>query len=212
LGVVTTWINDFDYRPGELSMIESLAILGVMIAVATSLTLLLNLSWRWNMIALALQYAASFWLVALVYPIGLAAVKLVAGWMAVALVAASQMSGEVRESEESGSEGHVFRILAAVLIWLSVISITPIMGLYLPSRPEALWGGLILLGMGLLQLGMIRHPTRSIFGLFTFLSGFDILYSLVESSILVTGLLAVVTLGIALVTIYVASPLSEAKE
>jgi hypothetical protein len=39
-------------------------------------------------------------------------------------------------------------------------------------------------------------------GLLTVLSGFEILYAAVESSILITGLLAAVTLGLAVVGAY----------
>ena len=61
---------------------------------------------------------------------------------------------------------------------------------------------MILLGMGLLQLGMSDQPLRIIVGLLTLLSGFEVLYAAIENSVLVAGLLAVVTLGIASVGAY----------
>jgi hypothetical protein len=54
----------------------------------------------------------------------------------------------------------------------------------------------------LLQLGITLHPIRVILGLLTTLTGFEILYSTIENSILVSGLLAVVTLGLALTGSY----------
>jgi hypothetical protein len=56
--------------------------------------------------------------------------------------------------------------------------------------------------MGLLQLGMTTHPLRVVLGLLTLLSGFEILYAAVEVSVLVTGLLALINLGMALVGSY----------
>jgi hypothetical protein len=51
--------------------------------------------------------------------------------------------------------------------------------------------------MGLMQFGMSSLPGRLMLGLLTLLSGFEILYSSMEKSILVVGLLAILTLGLA---------------
>jgi len=56
--------------------------------------------------------------------------------------------------------------------------------------------------MGLLQLGLTALPLRITIGLLTVLSGFEILYAVVETSTLVSGLLAGVSLGLALVGAY----------
>jgi len=53
-----------------------------------------------------------------------------------------------------------------------------------------------------LHLGMTLQPLRVILGLLTTLLGFEVLYSVVENSILVAGLLVVVTLGLALTGCY----------
>jgi hypothetical protein len=56
----------------------------------------------------------------------------------------------------------------------------------------------MLFGLGLLQLGLTEKPLGVTLGLLTVLSGFEILYAVVESSTLVSGLLACVHLGLAL--------------
>jgi uncharacterized membrane protein len=63
-------------------------------------------------------------------------------------------------------------------------------------------GSLLLIGMGLLHLGITSYVLRVVIGLMTVLSGFEILYSAVEGSILVAALLAVINLGLALVGAY----------
>ena len=63
-------------------------------------------------------------------------------------------------------------------------------------------GALLLSGMGLLQLGTRNETTHVIFGLLTVLAGFEVFYAAVEGSILVAGLLAVVTLGLGLAGAY----------
>ncbi len=64
------------------------------------------------------------------------------------------------------------------------------------------WGSFLLIGLGILQLSLSMHPLRVIIGLLTALSGFEIIYAAIESSTLVTGLLAGVNLGLALVGAY----------
>jgi hypothetical protein len=60
----------------------------------------------------------------------------------------------------------------------------------------------MLIGMGLLQLSLTSHPLKVIIGLLTALSGFEIIYAAIETSTLVTGLLAGITLALALVGAY----------
>jgi uncharacterized membrane protein len=61
---------------------------------------------------------------------------------------------------------------------------------------------LFLIGMGLFHLGLTAHVLRVAIGLMMVLSGFEILYSAVEGSVLVAALLAVINLGLALVGSY----------
>jgi hypothetical protein len=181
---------------------QQLDVIPVILLMGSSLSLLISQRWRFTLISLAVQYLAVFWLVALVWPVGLAAIKLVVGLMAGALVGSLQPSDEHVEDKYAGVSGQIFRSLAAGLIWLAVFSIAPGLLSWVPTQPVILWGGLILVGMGLLQLGMTTRPLRIIVGLLTVLSGFEIMYASVESSILVAGLLAMIDLGIGLAGAY----------
>jgi len=67
--------------------------------------------------------------------------------------------------------------------------------------------------MGLLQLSLTTNPFRIIIGLLTSLSGFELIYAAIETSTLVTGLLAGVNLGLALVGAYLLiAPTMEAAQ
>ncbi len=192
-------------------ILERLSFLAVIIIVMTSLFLLLSQNWRWNIIALAVQYLALMVLTSLVWPLGLAAVKLVAGWMAGAVLGASQPTPELVEDPHSGGSVVVFRFLAAVLVWILVFTATPMFVDILPLPASLVTGALLLIGMGLLHLGMTTRPLRVLLGLLTTLSGFELLYAAVESSVLVAGLLAIVTLGLALVGAYLLDTLSGSE-
>jgi hypothetical protein len=53
----------------------------ILAAVTAALLMLLSDNWRWTIAGLAIQYLVVFLLIAQIWPIGLAAIKLVAGWL-----------------------------------------------------------------------------------------------------------------------------------
>lgn len=178
----------------------------VLLAIA-SLGLVLSRDWRWSLGFLAGQYFAGFWLVLAHWPLNMAAAKLVTGWMAVAALGMTQL--EVKDSPGSDSawpEGRLFRVFAAGLLLITATSATGPVNAWLPgTNPAVVWGGLVLIGMGLLHLGMTVQPLRVTLGLLSTLAGFEILYAAIENSLLVAGLLAVITLGLALAGSYLIS-------
>ncbi len=122
--------------------------------------------------------------------------------MSTALIGASQPGKEYLDERFSGATGLIIRLVAATLVVLLVFSVAPAVIKIIPTGMVLIWGGLLLIGMGLLQLGLSTRISRLLLGLFTLLSGFEILYAVVENSTLVAGLLAVITLGLALAGSY----------
>ncbi len=203
---------------------DALAVYAVVLLIITSLILLVNQDWRISIGALAVQYIGVFLLVALDWPPEMAAAKIIAGWIAGAVLGMAILSYPDPEAENteagrlafqrksflmdssssiSRPSGSIFRLVAAILVGLTVFSIAPkaadwIQGIQLAQA----WGAFILIGMGFLQLGFTAHPFRTVLGLLTALAGFEILYAVVERSTLVAGLLAAVNLGLALVGAY----------
>jgi hypothetical protein len=178
----------------------------------STLELLVGTRIRRMMIALAVLYLGQFLLLINSWSLGLSAVELVAGWMAMAILLASQPSVEP-DVQFINRQGTVFRIVAAVVIWLLVYLIAPNVSLLSSLPIEVTWSALILIGVGLLHLGMTTRPVKVIIGLLTVLAGFEVFYASVENSVLVAGLLAMVTIGLAAVGAYLISlPLLEAAE
>jgi len=172
--------------------------------LGTALTLLVMQDWRWRVTALALQYLGAFVLVLQSWPLELAAVKLVAGWMAVTVLGFTRQGVEKSGTKEMlVPTGLLFRVLSAALVVTVVFAVAPGLPAWAaPISTGQAWGGLLLIGMGLLNLGLSSRILTSIFGLLSVFSGFEILYAAVEASTLVAGLLAVINLGIALVGAY----------
>jgi hypothetical protein len=179
--------------------------LAVIIVAATSTGLFLNRDWRWDLGLLAAQYLGVAILVAQHWPLGMAAAKLVTGWMATAAIGMTLTTLPPQKESEEGfwPQGLGFRLFMVGMIVILTIAATPRMDNSMSGIGSPVIAGTILLtGIGLLHLGTSSQIVRVIFGLLTVLSGFEILYAAVEGSILVAALLAVVNLGLGLVGAY----------
>ncbi len=185
------------------SGLPGLIILALMLACAAAL--LMNRDWRWVLGALGLQYFLAFLMITSSWPLELAAVKLVAGWIAAALLGLTRLN-LVEESKPDTRRlptSPPFLILSTLLVLLVVSGAAPALADWARQMSiDQAWGGLILVGMGLLQVGLSSSNFRSIVGLLCLLSGFEILYASVEASLLVAALLGVLNLSIALVGSY----------
>jgi hypothetical protein len=183
-----------------------LTFLTLLLLFFSALALLLVQNWRWALIALAVQYLMAFILITSSWPLELAAVKLVTGWMAAAILGFSRinLSENPNEDQQNLPTSPVFLLLSAALVLLIVLGVAPAFAEW--ARQLSIyqsWGGLLLIGLGLLQLGLGSNSFRTILGLLTLLTGFEILYAAVEESLLVAALLAFLNLGFALVGSYI---------
>jgi hypothetical protein len=183
----------------------SFAWIAVVLLVITSIGLLLMRDWRWTIILLAVQYLGMFMLTLQHWPLSMASVKVVAGWMSAAILGMthSGLANEDPQEESIWPRGRLFRLFAAAIILLIVAVVTPSVDHMMADAGYAVTNGsLLLIGMGLLHLGISARILPVITGLMTVLAGFEILYSSVEGSVLVAALLAVINLGLALVGSY----------
>ena len=184
---------------------ETFALPAVIVVYLAASILLISSDWRLSISALAIQYAGIVILVGLSWPLEKAVVKLVAGWMAGAVLGLALISlpGRDRTEPRLPLSSVLFRLLGAAMVGFIAYSWGPIITTWMPEVAlEQAYGGVVLLALGLFHLGLTSQPLRVVLGLLTVLGGFEILYAAVESSALVTGLLASVSLGLALVGAY----------
>lgn len=189
----------------------------ILLVVITSLGLLLERDWRRLIIFLSVQYLAVFILTLQNWPLGMASVKVIAGWMGSTILGMTR-SGLPEQVGNKGKnllpQGRLFRLFAAGMVGLIVAAATPRVDPMMADAGLAVTAGsLLLIGMGLLHLGVTDDILRVTIGLMTVLSGFEVLYSAVETSALVAALLAVINLGLALAGSYllIASNTQEAE-
>jgi hypothetical protein len=178
--------------------------LAAALILITATGLLLSRDWRWSLGLLVAQYFGMFLLLLDFWPMGMAAAKLITGWMAAGALLMTRAGSPARLPGEGGwPQGRPFRLFATILVVLAIASIVPAVPTWLPgTTPAHALAGLLLVGLGVLHLGMTLQPPRVVVALLTVLAGFEILYASVENSVLVAALLSALTLLLALVGSY----------
>ena len=178
----------------------------VILTLATSAAILVSRDWRILLGALAVQYLAVFWLVTRHLPLAMGSVKLIAGWMAVAVLGMTRINlppTEGGDRDQFYPRGSAFRLLLMGIVIRVSAGGTPRIEAAIPGMGlPVIAAGLLLIGAGVAQLGVTNDLLRVSVGLLSVLSGFEILYAAIESAILVTGLLAAVTLGLGVIGSY----------
>ena len=168
--------------------------------LATSATILISRDWRIPLGALAVQYVAAFWLVTRHLPFVMGSAKLITGWMVVAALGMTRLgltNTEERQEETFLFSGRWFRSILLGIVVLAAVGATSRIETSIPGLGiQVIAGSLLLIGAGVIHLGVTSDTLRVTLGLLTLLTGFEILYAAVESSILVAGLLAITNLGL----------------
>lgn len=212
-----------------------LATFAAVLITACAILLLVASDWRASIGLLAAQYVGVFILIGLEWPLVMAITRLIAGWMAGAVLGMAMLSlpasaatgqltkdggpsmqaaakpaqpaGRSRGKSFRLSPGEapnpIFHLLSALLVCLAVVSQIARVMAWIPGLglPQA-WGGLILIGLGLLKLGFHSQPVHVTLGLLTLFSGFEILYAAVNTVPMIAALSAGITLGIVLTGAY----------
>ena len=191
---------------------DSISWLAVVVILCACVGLVLIRDWRWALALLAGQYLAAFWLVSIQWPIGLASVKLVTGWMSIAALGITRLGMPIGRMDEKSSPQRIRfeAFLVATMALLAGAAAPGILSLLPGLKTPVAAGSALLISLGLLHLGLTTDVLRVILALLTVLSGFEILYAAVEGSILVAGLLSIVNLGLGLVGAYLL--LAQAEE
>jgi hypothetical protein len=192
----------------------TLSTLAFVLIVITAMVILVFRDWRVNAGALAAQYLAAFALVTLSWPIGMSIVKLIVGWMATATIALTCLRQKESEPSSEPAASLFLRGLSGLLVILVIFILAPNLreNIFPKLDLVIVQGGLMLLGMALMQLGTNSDPYLTIISLLSLLSGFEIIHAGLEISTLLTGLLAIVNLGLALVGVYFIAKTSEQEE
>ncbi|QRN82806.1 hypothetical protein JR338_10335 [Chloroflexota bacterium] len=190
---------------------QILSVLAFVLIVITAMSILVFRDWRIVSVALVLQYLGAFTLVTQSWPVGMAVVKLIVGWMATAAISLTYFRRENIPLFSETPSSFIFRGLIGLLVILTIFIAAPKLqaNMFPGLDLLVLQGGLMLVGLALMQLGTTQGTFLTIVSLLSLLSGFEIIYAGLELSTLLTGLLAIVNLGLSLVGVYFIVKINE---
>ena len=195
---------------------DTFSLPALILLILTAVLLLISNDWRLSLGAIGAMYIGVFVFVAISWPLEMAVVKLVAGWISASVLGISlaNLPDSSKRRQPYLASEIVFRISSAGLVGLVALSlVSGIQGVIPDASGEQIIGGTLLIFLGVLHLGFTAQPLRTILGLLTLLAGFEILYATIESSVLVAGFLALINMGLAMAGAYLLlAPTLEAGE
>jgi len=158
--------------------------------------------WRWRLAGLSVVQLISFILIVQIWPIALASVKLISGWMGASLLGTAMISGNQEDEIHFVLSRNVFRLVLMMFGWVVTAISAPIINEWLPISFTNLTIGFLFILCGIFMFALNRTSSQILIGLLIFLSGFDIIYSSLEGSALVTGIYGLIVILISLVGVY----------
>jgi hypothetical protein len=174
----------------------------IIISAVISGFVLVSLDWRLKMASLIVIQLIGFILILEIWPIALASVKLISGLMAIALMSATMaLSGNKVKTESQPGE-IVFKLMLAAFSWVVIAASIDQLISWLPISYTNLFVGLIFVFSGFFYVTLVSEINGIAVGLLIFLVGFDVIYSSLEGSALVTAIYGSVILLISLVSSY----------
>lgn len=158
-------------------------------------TLFITDSARIVLVFLGVLYLCSFLLLLQVWPLGLAAVHLLAGLLTVIIINTfcSKLTWQANPPRIA------LDILMVVFVGVITFAFAPQLASYFTESSQYLIIGFFLFIIGLLQAGTSQDVFRILVSLLIFSLGFQIIYAPLEGSALVTALIALIQIVLAFV-------------
>jgi|WetSurMetagenome_2_1015567.scaffolds.fasta_scaffold228368_2 hypothetical protein len=182
----------------------SLQIIGMIVIVAACMLPFVVPNWRTLITTLAAIYLIQFIYIFYLSAPLLAAINLIIGWMACAVIGISSLRLRVKENIEPFQKGIAFRLISEFFFILTAFAISINANSWLPKIPYIVFAaGLTLLFTGLLQLNYFPQTLRIVVSLLVLLSGFELIYYSIEFSLLVIILIGFIKLGLAFIGTYI---------
>lgn len=172
-------------------------ILPILILAVACIYIFITNDWRRILVAYSLIYICAFAIIAQSWSFTFSLVKLLTGLMSLIVIGIS-INRYYAIPEKKVKSELVFRLIALCLIFILVVFMVYRISNYLSIALEIVLSALLLLGFGIFQLGITHEPYKIFLAILVLFFGFELIFSANETSLLVNGLLAVVTMLIAL--------------
>lgn len=168
----------------------------LLLAAACIYIFMIN-DWRRILIAYTVLYISAFVIIAQYWSFTFSLVKLITGLMSLVVMGIS-INRYYSLPEKKMKSELVFRLIALSLIFLLVVFMVYRISNYLSIALEIVLAAMLLIGFGIFQLGITHESYKLFLAILVLFFGFELIFSANETSLLVNGLLAVVTMLVAL--------------
>jgi hypothetical protein len=168
----------------------------VLLLIAACIYIFIINDWRRILIAYAVLYISAFVIIAQYWSFTFSLVKLITGLMSLVVMGIS-INRYYSIPEKKMKSELVFRLIALSLIFILVAFMVYRISNYLSIALEIVLAAILLIGFGIFQLGITHESYKIFLAILVLFFGFELIFSANETSLLVNGLLAVVTLLVA---------------
>ena len=183
----------------------------ILIITAACIYIFITDDWRRILIAYAVLYILAFVIIAQYWSFTFSLVKLITGLMSLVVMGISINRYYSSPDKKMKSE-LLFRLIALCLIFILVVFMVYRISNYLSISLEIVLASLLLIGFGIFQLGITHEPYKLFLAILVLFFGFELIFSANETSLLVNGMLAVVTMLVALMGSFMIINEYEANE
>jgi hypothetical protein len=189
-------ILNFDWRYFAI-MDNWINIIPILILVAACVYIFITNDWRRILIAYAILYICAFAIIAQYWSFTFSLVKLITGLMSLVIMGIS-INRYYELPEKKTKSELIFRLIALCLIFILVAFMVYRISNYLSIALEIVLASMMLIGFGVFQLGITHESYKLFLAILVLFFGFELIFSANETSLLINGLLAVVTMLVAL--------------
>lgn len=169
----------------------------ILIIVAACFYVIINNSWQKIFLGFGVVYLAAFSIIIQFWSFSFSIVKVFVGLMSLVVLGISVQKHFEFPAIKTKSE-LVFRIVAQSLIFILVGFMGYRISNYLSIQLEIVLASLLIVGFGIFQLGTTHEPYKLFLAILVLFFGFELIFSANEFSLLVNGLLAFISLLVAL--------------
>ncbi len=181
-------------------------------AIAVSGAIMVLSDWKLRMICLSILQLIAFLLIVQIWPVALAAVKLISGWIGITIISATLVTSEKTTGTDESMPFRLYKLAFVGLSWVAILVLVQQLNVWLPISFTNLFTGMVFFLCGILFLSIHGEMIETIIGLYILLAGFDIIYSSLEGSALVTGIYAVILILISILGSYLHGGFSSRRE
>jgi len=168
-------------------------VIPILFITAASVIIILLDDWQKILIGYAVIYLSAFSIFVQFWSFSFSLVKLITGLMSLVILGLSIVRYPGQSNVKTKAE-RIFRLITLLLIFTVLGFMVYRISVYLSIPLEIVMASLFIIGLGFIQLGITHELYKLFLAILILFFGFELIFASNETSLLINGLLATVTL------------------